>query len=75
MTLPDQRTRSVLQMAEHALALYRTVSPVICPGGSTGTVTVSAQALTDLVRTLRHYPTAYDLARSAEAAPDIWAKP
>lgn len=75
MTLPDERTRAVLQMAECALAVYRTVSPVICPGGATGTVTVSAQALTDLVRTLRHYPTAYDLAQSARAAPEIWAAP
>lgn len=74
MTLPDERTRAVLRMADCALALYRSVSPSLTPC-DTVEVRVSAAALTDLLRCLRHYPTAYDLARSAEAAPEIWAMP
>lgn len=28
-----------------------------------------------LVMTMRHYPTRYDLERSAQALPDVWGEP
>lgn len=69
MTLPDQRTRAVLSLSDQVLALMPYLR-----GTGPGAL-VPRGVLQDLLRTLRHYPTTYDLARSAEAAPDIWAKP
>jgi hypothetical protein len=63
MTLPDERLRS-LKQAEQLLR-------DLCDPRTTPRI---PRTLRDRARgCLRHYPTDYDLARAAEAAPDVFS--
>lgn len=69
MTTPVERTNAVLRIEElvldlHTLAFRRGQH-----------VRVPRDLLLRLIVNLKHYPTAYDLARSAEALPEVWAPP
>lgn len=64
MTMPDERTRSVLQTRQFLEELAGAKV-----SGIPEEVRVEARRL------LRHFPEKYDLVFSAEARPDRWARP
>lgn len=64
MTMPDERTRSVLQTKQFLEELARAQIP-----GVPDEVRMEARRL------LRHFPQKYDLVFSAQACPDLWAEP
>lgn len=66
MTLPDERTRAVLAMAEAVIAL----GPYM-HGNSDG-VRVQRELLRRLHTCLRHYPTPLDMQNAAEHAPMVF---
>jgi hypothetical protein len=62
MTLPDERYRSIMQARR---LLEELCSPALTPRIATG--------IRDRARgALRHYPSDYDMKRTAAAAPDIF---
>ena len=65
MTMPSERMRSVLQAREFLRELSE----------SEGTPGVSKEIRDEAKRLLRHFPGAVDLARVAEACPDIFEPP
>lgn len=69
MTVPDERTRAVVELAIEVQAL----APYL--RGRTETVRVPRETLLRLYGWLRHYPTPLDMATTAELAPRIWAAP
>lgn len=64
MTMPDERTRSVLQTRQFLEELAGAKV-----SGIPEEVRVEARRL------LRHFPEKYDLVFAAEARPDLWARP
>jgi|APIni6443716594_1056825.scaffolds.fasta_scaffold1837639_1 hypothetical protein len=64
MTMPNERTRSVLQTRQFLEELAGAKV-----SGIPEEVRVEARRL------LRHFPETYDLVFSAEACPDLWARP
>lgn len=64
MTMPDERTRSVLQTRQFLEELARAQIPG-----------VPDEVRDEARRLLRHFPQKYDLVFSAEACPDRWARP
>ena len=69
MTTPVERTYAVLRVEE----LVRDLHTFAFRRGKT--VRVPRDLLMRLVVNMRHYPTPSDIARSAEALPDVWAPP
>lgn len=69
MTTPVERTNAVLRMDELVQDLHRLAF------GRGQYARVPRHVLLRLVLNMKHYPTAFDLARSAEALPDVWARP
>ncbi len=67
MTLPDERTRAVLRMERAATQLLP-----YSVGMGNAEARVPRALLLELLGALRHYPTRYDLDRSAEALPAVW---
>lgn len=68
MTLPYERTRAVNEMANAVLRL----APYLHNRRDRPKVMVPTDLLRDLVARLRHYPTQYDMKRTAELAPELW---
>jgi hypothetical protein len=67
MTLPNERTRAVVELAREVQAL----APYL--HGSTETVRVPRETLRRLYGWLRHYPTPLDMATTAKLASRLWA--
>lgn len=66
MTIPSERTRAVNQMAEAVEGLMFAVD------WEGETVTLPREKLDRLMRCLRHYPTRFDMERTAEKCPELW---
>lgn len=67
MTLPQERTRAVIELAREIQAL----APYM--HGKSETVRVPREALRRLLGWLRHYPMPVELTMTAKAAPHLWA--
>jgi hypothetical protein len=68
MTLPNERTRAVNEMARAVMAL----APYL--HGQSNTVRVPRDNLRGLHALLRHYPTPQDLAMTAKKCPELWSE-
>lgn len=67
MTLPNERTRAVVELAKEVKAL----APYL--HGRSETVRVPRETLRRLHSWLRHYPMPSELTMTAESAPHLWA--
>lgn len=67
MTLPQERTRAVIELAKEIQALGPYTH------GKSEHVRVPREALRRLLGWLRHYPMPVELTMTAEAAPHLWA--
>lgn len=70
MTLPHERTRAVLALEAEVHELAQ-----LLQRSKAAKVAVPRERLRALAGWLRHYPTSFDIARSAEALPDVWGPP
>lgn len=69
MTTPVERTNAVLRVEELVQDLHKFAFR------QSQTVRVPRDLLLRLILSMKHYPTEFDIARSAEALPDVWATP
>lgn len=65
MTLPDERTRAVMQVREF---LIRLSSPYV----ENGIKGIRKEVRNEALRLLKHYPARYDLHHVAKACPDVF---
>ena len=69
MTLPNERTRAVVEMERAVVAIL----PFMAHDRPTvQTVRVPRELLQRMTRLLRHYPTEYDMKITAEKVPELW---
>jgi hypothetical protein len=68
MTLPNERTRAVVEMGREV----QTFAPYAY--GSSETVRVPREKIRRLLGWLRHYPMPCEISWTAERAPDLWAQ-
>lgn len=66
MTLPNERTRAVLEMERAILNLLPHLR------GKGEVAMVPRETLRDIWRLLRHYPTPHDMKITAEKCPELW---
>lgn len=70
MTLPNERTRAVLNVEKEARRLH----DAYCWRGATF-ANIPREEWLNFMRLFRHYPTSFDLSESARKCPEIWGEP
>ena len=74
MTLPAERTAAVRRVELVIMELMPYVVRALRPSAAKR-VTVPGPVLRNFYRALKHYPTGYDLTRTAEKCPELWGPP